>query len=81
MHPDVAYRSLLSLVPGGTRFIGAYLARQLIEDGNEVTLLTRGKAPITSQIPDDTDSSYAEYKNAVRVARQQGLLATVTMTA
>ena len=58
---------------GGTRFIGAYLARQLIEDGNDVTLLTRGKAPITSQIPDDTDASYAEYKKAVSMiaARQQ----------
>ena len=50
---------------GGTRFIGAYLARQLIEEGNEVTLLTRGKAPITSQIPDDTDASYADYKAQV----------------
>ena len=54
---------------GGTRFIGAYLARQLIEDGHDVTLLTRGKAPITSQIPDDTDASYAEYKKAVSVMR------------
>lgn len=56
------------LASGGTRFIGAYLARQLIEDGNDVTLLTRGKAPITSQIPDDTDASYAEYKKAVSIA-------------
>jgi nucleoside-diphosphate-sugar epimerase len=57
------------LMLGGTRFIGAYLARQLIEDGNDVTLLTRGKAPITSQIPDDTDASYAEYKKAVKHAK------------
>lgn len=57
----------IPLHAGGTRFIGAYLARQLIEDGNDVTLLTRGKAPITSQIPDDTDASYAEYKKAVSI--------------
>jgi nucleoside-diphosphate-sugar epimerase len=57
------------LMLGGTRFIGAYLARQLIEEGHEVTLLTRGKAPITQQIPDDTDASYAEYKGAVKHAK------------
>lgn len=39
---------------GGTRFIGVYLARQLIEAGHEVTLLTRGKKPVTYRIPDDT---------------------------
>jgi hypothetical protein len=59
----------IPLHSGGTRFIGAYLARQLIEDGNDVTLLTRGKAPITSQIPDDTDASYAEYKKSVSIVR------------
>lgn len=58
------------LMLGGTRFIGAYLARQLIEDGNEVTLLTRGKAPITQQIPDDDDEvSYNAYKAAVEHAK------------
>jgi nucleoside-diphosphate-sugar epimerase len=31
-----------------------YLARQLIEQGHEVTLLTRGKKPVTYRIPDDT---------------------------
>ena len=51
---------------GGTRFIGVYLARQLIEAGHEVTLLTRGKKPVTSQIPDDTDQSYEAYKQAVK---------------
>lgn len=39
---------------GGTRFIGVYLARMLIEAGHEVTLLTRGKKPVTYRIPDDT---------------------------
>ena len=51
---------------GGTRFIGVYLARQLIEAGHEVTLLTRGKSPVTSQIPDDTEASFAAYQSAVR---------------
>jgi hypothetical protein len=31
-----------------------------------VTLLTRGKTPVTQQIPDDTDESYARYKAAVK---------------
>ena len=54
------------LILGGTRFIGVYLARDLIKAGHEVTLLTRGKAPITQQIADDTDASYAEYKSKVK---------------
>lgn len=32
------------LMMGGTRFIGVYLARKLVEEGHEVHLLTRGKA-------------------------------------
>ena len=39
---------------GGTRFIGLYLARMLVEAGHDVTLLTRGKKPVTYRIPDDT---------------------------
>jgi len=54
------------LMLGGTRFIGVYLARQLIEAGHEVTLLTRGKKPVTSQIPDDTDESFKAYESAVK---------------
>lgn len=54
------------LKSGGTRFIGVYLARQLVEAGHEVTLLTRGKKEVTYQIPDDTDESYAAYKSAVK---------------
>ena len=46
--------SLSTPYPGGTRFIGLYLARQLIDAGHEVTLLTRGKKPVTARIPDDT---------------------------
>ena len=51
---------------GGTRFIGVYLARQLVEAGHQVTLLTRGKSPVTQQIPDDTDASFAKYQAAVK---------------
>ena len=59
--PQAAERTTLPAVTvaasiplGGTRFIGVYLARQLIEQGHEVTLLTRGKKPVTYRIPDDT---------------------------
>ena len=51
---------------GGTRFIGVYLARDLINQGHEVTLLTRGKTPITSQIPDDTDATFKSYTDAIK---------------
>lgn len=51
--------------PGGTRFIGVYLARQLVAAGHHVTLLTRGKSPVTQQIPDDTDESFKAYEAAV----------------
>lgn len=33
------------LVIGGTRFIGVYLTKQLVEEGHEVTLLNRGNHP------------------------------------
>lgn len=35
---------------GGTRFIGVYLARLLVEQGHEVTLLTRGKKAVTYKV-------------------------------
>lgn len=60
----VAPKKILML--GGTRFIGVYLARMLVEQGHEVTLLTRGKSPVTSKIPDDTDESYEKYASAVK---------------
>jgi nucleoside-diphosphate-sugar epimerase len=60
----VAPKKILML--GGTRFIGVYLARQLVAAGHEVTLLTRGKKPVTFQIPDDTDASFAEYASKVK---------------
>lgn len=66
--PLSSYHPPLSSVlhPGGTRFIGQYLARQLVEEGHQVTLLTRGKAPIAARIPDDTDESHAAYSDAVQ---------------
>ncbi len=51
---------------GGTRFIGLYLARQLVEQGHEVTLFTRGKKAIAEQIPDDTPASFSRFKSAIR---------------
>ena len=37
-----------------------------MEAGHEVTLLTRGKKPVTFQIPDDSDESFEKYKTAVK---------------
>jgi len=54
------------LMMGGTRFIGVYLARQLVEAGHEVTLYTRGKKAITEQIADDTDYSYQKFARSVK---------------
>merc|ERR1719258_805342 len=54
------------LMMGGTRFIGLYLARQLTEQGHEVTLFTRGKSEIAPRIPDDDDASYAAYSSKIK---------------
>ena len=51
---------------GGTRFIGVYLARDLVAAGHEVTLLTRGKAPITQKLVTESDADYAAYKGAIK---------------
>ncbi|KAJ9528393.1 hypothetical protein QJQ45_020327 [Haematococcus lacustris] len=53
------------LMMGGTRFIGLYLARQLVEQGHDVTLFTRGKKQVTSQIPDDTPESFREFSSKI----------------
>uniref|UniRef100_A0A7S0RN82 NAD-dependent epimerase/dehydratase domain-containing protein n=1 Tax=Chlamydomonas leiostraca TaxID=1034604 RepID=A0A7S0RN82_9CHLO len=54
------------LMMGGTRFIGLYLARQLVEQGHEVTLFTRGKKKVDAQIPDDTPESYREFASRIK---------------
>jgi nucleoside-diphosphate-sugar epimerase len=46
---------------GGTRFIGLYLARKLVQEGHDVTLFTRGKADVCPQIPDDTPDFYRNF--------------------
>lgn len=51
------------LMMGGTRFIGLYLARQLVAEGHDVTLFTRGKAEICPQIPDDTPDFYRNFSS------------------
>ena len=44
----------------------AYKRSLTAQEGHKVTLLTRGKKPVTFQIPDDTDSSYKEFQSAVQ---------------
>ncbi|KAJ6848522.1 chloroplast stem-loop binding protein of 41 kDa b, chloroplastic [Iris pallida] len=53
------------LVMGGTRFIGVFLSRLLVKDGHQVTLFTRGKAPITTQLPGESDQEYSEFSSKV----------------
>jgi hypothetical protein len=55
-----------SPLPGGTRFIGVYLARQLVEQGHEVTLFTRGKKAITQKLAGESDWEYERFKNSVK---------------
>ncbi|MEW5304330.1 MAG: hypothetical protein WDW38_011032 [Sanguina aurantia] len=54
------------LMMGGTRFIGLYLARQLVEQGHDVTLYTRGKKAVTAQIPEDSDEGYANFASKIK---------------
>ena len=63
----VAAASHKVLLMGGTRFIGVYLARQLIAEGHDVTILTRGKKPVTFKIPTETDAEYEAFKSKVRL--------------
>ncbi|KAG2620481.1 chloroplast stem-loop binding protein of 41 kDa b, chloroplastic-like isoform X1 [Panicum virgatum] len=54
------------LVMGGTRFIGVFLSRLLVKEGHQVTLFTRGKAPITQQLPGESDAEYAEFSSKIQ---------------
>lgn len=66
MWPIDSHLNLAVLLAGGTRFIGLYLARMLVEQGHEVTLYTRGKKAITSQIADDTDAGYQQFASKIK---------------
>lgn len=53
------------LIMGGTRFIGVYLGRMLVDAGHDVTLYTRGKKEVTYPIPGESEESYAKYASSV----------------
>ncbi|XP_077218746.1 chloroplast RNA binding protein [Tasmannia lanceolata] len=53
------------LIMGGTRFIGVFLSRLLVKEGHQVTLFTRGKAPITQQLPGESDQDYSEFSSKI----------------
>ncbi|KAI4301681.1 hypothetical protein L6164_034934 [Bauhinia variegata] len=53
------------LIMGGTRFIGVFLSRLLVKEGHQVTLFTRGKAPITQQLPGESDNDYADFSSKI----------------
>uniref|UniRef100_A0A2N9FGE1 NAD-dependent epimerase/dehydratase domain-containing protein n=1 Tax=Fagus sylvatica TaxID=28930 RepID=A0A2N9FGE1_FAGSY len=50
---------------GGTRFIGLFLSRHLVKEGHQVTLFTRGKAPITQQLPGESDKDFADFSSKI----------------
>ncbi|KAM0047031.1 putative NAD-dependent epimerase/dehydratase, NAD(P)-binding domain superfamily [Helianthus debilis subsp. tardiflorus] len=53
------------LVMGGTRFIGIFLSRLLVEEGHQVTLFTRGKAPVTQPLPGEAEDAYNAFKSKI----------------
>ncbi|KAL7243495.1 hypothetical protein ACSBR1_015817 [Camellia fascicularis] len=53
------------LIMGGTRFIGVSLSRLLVKEGDRVTLFTRGKAPITQQLPGESEKDYADFSSKI----------------
>uniref|UniRef100_A0A2P2KUC7 NAD-dependent epimerase/dehydratase domain-containing protein n=1 Tax=Rhizophora mucronata TaxID=61149 RepID=A0A2P2KUC7_RHIMU len=53
------------LIMGGTRFIGVFLSRLLVKEGHQVTLFTRGKAPITQRLPGESDQGYADFSSKI----------------
>ncbi|XP_062145477.1 chloroplast stem-loop binding protein of 41 kDa b, chloroplastic [Alnus glutinosa] len=53
------------LVMGGTRFIGVFLSRLLVKEGHQVTLFTRGKTPIATQLPGESDQDFADFSSKI----------------
>ncbi|KAF6176527.1 hypothetical protein GIB67_007910 [Kingdonia uniflora] len=53
------------LIMGGTRFIGLFLSRLLVKEGHQVTLFTRGKAPIAQQLPGETDTDFSDFSSKI----------------
>ncbi|THG00882.1 hypothetical protein TEA_009772 [Camellia sinensis var. sinensis] len=51
------------LIMGGTRFIGVFLSRLLVNEGEQVTLFTRGKPPITQQLPGESEKDYTDFSS------------------
>ncbi|KAI4365286.1 hypothetical protein MLD38_021283 [Melastoma candidum] len=54
------------LIMGGTRFSGVFLSRLLVKEGHQVTLFTRGKAPITQQLPGESGQDYADFSSKIQ---------------
>lgn len=53
------------LIMGGTRFIGLFLSRLLVKEGHQVTLFTRGKAPIAQQLPGESEADFTDFKSKI----------------
>ncbi|GMH07718.1 hypothetical protein Nepgr_009558 [Nepenthes gracilis] len=70
LHPKGALHVTASsakkiLIMGGTRFIGVFLSRILVKEGHQVTLFTRGKTPVTQQLPGESDEDYADFSSKI----------------
>lgn len=53
------------LIMGGTRFIGLFLSRLLVKEGHQVTLFTRGKAPIAQQLPGESEADFSDFSSKI----------------
>ncbi|XP_042488614.1 chloroplast stem-loop binding protein of 41 kDa b, chloroplastic isoform X2 [Macadamia integrifolia] len=53
------------LIMGGTRFIGVFLSRLLLKEGHQVTLFTRGKAPIAQQLPGESNQDFFDFSSKI----------------
>ncbi|KAF2324063.1 hypothetical protein GH714_006449 [Hevea brasiliensis] len=57
---------------GGTRFIDVFLSKLLVKEGHQVTLFTRGKAPITQQLPGESDQDFADFSSKILPSEGDG---------